>query len=233
MNLLGSVIACEVFLSFFAALNAASASPAHQSPRPETQSPSTVVPCSCSTKTPVPGRLAAAHRPTCDYSCDCERQKSCSLALAQERARREADLGEFYFNRGQYEAAWATCEGALKFAGNWQPARDCEGKAIEKLKEERKRKLSARLDVVDARLWRAEADEAFAEISRIRTDLAPPGSPLGDFDKDMDAEIGKRLQDINDSVVTILQINGDFAPQLDIEQIEGLDRNERRNKTSK
>jgi hypothetical protein len=41
------------------------------------------------------------------------------------------------------------------------------------------------------------------------------------------------LQDIHDRVVTILQIKGDFAPQLDIEQIERFDRNEQRRKAFK
>ena len=133
-------------------------------------------------------------KPSCDYSCECERQKSvCSLAVAQEQAAHEADLGKFYFDQGQYETALVTCQGALKLASNWQPARDCEGKVIKKLQEERRRKLSARLDTVDARLWRAEADEAFAEIGRIRADLTPPGSSLGDFDEGMNAEIAKRL----------------------------------------
>lgn len=197
MKLLGWISTCGVFLSFVAGLPACSATNtnrAQEKPSVETQTPATVVSCRCGTKTPALGNPAAVHKPRCDYSCDCERQKSaCSLALAQEQASREADLGEFYLDQGQYEAAWVTCQGALKLAGNWEPARDCESEAIRGLKEERTKKLSARLDIVDARLWRAEADEAFVEIARIRTDLAPAGSPLGDFDKDMNDEIGKRL----------------------------------------
>jgi len=116
------------------------------------------------------------------------------MALAQEQADREANLGRFYLAQGQFAAALATCQEALRLAGNGQAARDCEQSAIKKLLQERRTELSARLEIVDARLQRAEADAAFAELARIRSDLAPPGSPLGDFDNEMNVEITKRLK---------------------------------------
>jgi hypothetical protein len=154
-----------------------------------------IVSCSCvPKKRPQPVRPQAFPKAPCDYSCDCERQKSaCSLALTQEQAKREADLGTFYLDHEQYETALTICQGALKLAGDWQPARDCEGNALKRLEARRRVTLSARLGVVDAHLWRGEANEAFSEIEHIRTDLVAPKSPLGDFDEGMNAEIAKRL----------------------------------------
>jgi hypothetical protein len=196
MKLLNGILACVGTLGFSAGLAFGTTSQTRQAdPNPGSEAQhSPIVSCRCVSKPPPqPGHPQTVRKPACDYSCDCERQKSaCSLALAQEQAEREADLGKFYLDHGQYTAALTTCQGALKLAGNLQLARDCEGKAIRGLAEERRVTLSARLDIVDVRLWRAEADEAFAEIARIRTDLAPAGSPLGDFDEGMNADIAKR-----------------------------------------
>lgn len=114
--------------------------------------------------------------------------------MAEEEAKRDVDLSNnFYLKKGHYEAALKACQEALKLASNWEPARECEEKAIERLREERKKELSARLELVDARLWRGEADEAFTEVARLRSELAPPQSPLGNFDGEMNAEVSSRL----------------------------------------
>jgi hypothetical protein len=113
--------------------------------------------------------------------------------MAGEQAARDSDLGRYYLDHGQYEAALTVCQGALKLNGTLQPARACVEQTILKLQEMRREKLSARLAVVDARLLRGEVDEAFAEIARIQDYLAPAMSPLGDFDKQMNADVAARL----------------------------------------
>jgi hypothetical protein len=127
-------------------------------------------------------------------ACDCEKQKAaCSLAVATEQATQDADLGRFYLDHGHYQAAYAICQDALKLASSLQPARFCLDEAIIKLREERRTVLSARLAAVDAHLWRGEVNDAFTELGRIRADLAPSSSLLGDFDGQMNQEMSKRL----------------------------------------
>ena len=130
----------------------------------------------------------------CPFSCECETEKlACSAAIAREEADAEGDLGWYYLQHDHPLAAYIICQEALKLSSSSQAARLCYDEVIKKLREERKAKLSARLAIVDARLSRLEDTEAFTEIERIQTDLAPPASPLGEFDNQMNADIATRL----------------------------------------
>lgn len=152
-----------------------------------------IPPCSCVSRPIHPHPSPVLPKPTCD-SCDCERQKTaCTLAIAAEKAAGDAELGRYYLDTGQYEAAFTICQEALKLASTLPSARSCDAEALKILREERKKKLPARLAAVDARLSRGEVNEAFGEIERIRSELAPTQSPLGDFDEQMNAEIAIRL----------------------------------------
>jgi hypothetical protein len=199
MKVAGWILACASGISVCSGLSlpaACKTRSAGQDPAKQAQSstPEPSSPCFCDQKKPGhTGHSPATPKPTCD-SCDCEKQKAaCSLALVADQAIRSADLGRYYLESGQYGAAFAACQGALKLASALQPARDCELEAIRNLQRERKGKLQAILSVVDARLSRGEVDEAFSEIALIRSDLAPPQSPLGEFDEQMNADVAVRL----------------------------------------
>jgi hypothetical protein len=198
MRFLRQILTCAVGVGLTAGLPPATVSQTEregQNPAIQAQPPAPVVSCRCVQKPPPqPGHRPIVHKPLCDYSCDCAPEKTaCSLALAQQQAERDAALGKFYFDNNQFEAALGICQEGLKLAGYLESLSGCEEKAIEKLRDERKKELSARLQLVDARLWRGEADEAFAEVSRVRSELAPPQSPLGNFDEAMNAEVSRRL----------------------------------------
>jgi hypothetical protein len=200
MKMKRSILAGAVTLVLFAGLSISTVSQTKEAGQnagaSQAQSPTLVTTCKCGPKTPLqPNHPLAGHKPPpCDYSCDCEKQKTtCLLSQAQDEAEREANLGQFYLRTQQYEEAFRICEAALNRAGSSPSARSCEQMAMTSLQNERKSKLGVRLEVVDARLLRGEADEAIGELERIRSELAPDHSPLGEFDQQMNAELEARL----------------------------------------
>jgi hypothetical protein len=160
---------------------------------PQTKSTEPMVSCHC--KVPVPhGHSQPVHKPAPDNPCDAERQKAeCAFKIAQEQAKREAELGRYYVAQGQFDAAFNVCEAALQHDGSLPAARECHEWAIHGLQRERQEKFYERLKLVDARIRHAEPDEALLELERTQAELAPDHSPLGGFDKDMNQSVVDRF----------------------------------------